>query len=118
VILNVAIINIIIHANIVTIGIKNIFPGHDKTRANNIPDNAHAGPYILCLLDAKIDAINQAYIAVNNHTRGAFVLSGHKLATANDIERGIFIKVTANAGFQLLLNKEIRFIFLNIILYS
>jgi hypothetical protein len=56
VILNTETSSIMIHDNIVTTGIRNIFPVQAKTKANNIPDKAPAGPYILCLLDANNEA--------------------------------------------------------------
>lgn len=63
-----------------------------------IPDKAHAGPNILCLLDPNIAAIPIAHIALINHCIGL-----HPLAIAKDIESGIETTATTNPDFQFFL---------------
>jgi len=67
----------------------------DKANANKIEDKAPATPNILWLLEANIEAIIQAHIPVISHCKGVA-----QLATAKDIDNGIFIIATVNQAFQ------------------
>lgn len=88
--------------NPLNIAINGRYSGqYAKLAESKIPVKAPAGPKMLCLLEANIEAINDDQIAVMSHCTGVA-----PLAIAKEIESGIVTIATTSPDFRFDLRLE------------